>query len=606
MDNLLLRFFLPAFDGSIHAILQCTFAAVFIAAVIVTPRLVARSARSEHWERRLAALDDAKGPVPAYASIDDLGAAVATPAERWADALPSLLLVFGLLGTFVGLGLALTEAAGVLGPGNDALSGLTPIMDSLGSKFKTSTWGILAFLGLKIWSMARPYEERRLAWSAGQIHNRTARAAEKLRQQKSDERRQLIEAIAQSGGALLAEQQRAAQVATSDQARSQALLKQIGEQQSQVAQVQRSVAGQQLAQLEQIAARLAAAGTQQEALVARTDAIAAMSVRQAECAEAQLQRTAELAADMAANRSAMEAFVNSVTGNIATMAKAADNMATAADAASKASTDLGAVIGEFRSTMINVLGDVRSGLGETIEGMRDSFATNMHSMADNLSRATNGIEHAISQLSTGVASTIEMLEKSNQESVKRQTVAQATFAASGEELMGSMGKMQSFVELMQQKTEAGLTSVAKAGQQMAGFDQRFAETNEHVRALAVNMNTLANDIRASTQGLRAVEGLGADIAALIQGIERQHQAQLETETRHQRQLDESERLAKQVVSLSAAIASMVDAQQKALRQERDERTPATLERIETALAAIVRSVDRTSPAVDASLPEGTR
>lgn len=600
MDNLLVRFFLPTFDGSIHAVLQCTFAAVFIAAVIVTPRLVRRSARSEQWERRLAALDDASGPVPAYATIDDLGAAVATPAERWADVLPSLLLVFGLLGTFVGLGLALTEAAGVLSPGSDALSGLTPIMDSLGSKFKTSTWGILAFLGLKIWSMAHPYEEQRLAWCAGQIRSREARTAAELRQQRNDERQQLIEAIVRSSGTLIAEQQRATEFAAEGHAKSVALLQRLAEQQTQATHLQQSVAGQQLAQLEQVTARLAAAGTRQEALVAQADSIAANGARLVEHTEAQMQSMASLAADMAANRAAMEGFVGSVSGNISTMAKAADNMAGAADAASKASADLGAVIGEFRAAMIAVLGEVKSGLGETIDSMRDSFANNMHSMASDLSCATNGIEQAVSQLSTGVAGTIEMLEKSNQESVKRQTVAQATFAASGDQLMTSMGSMQTFVENMQQKTEAGLKSVATAGQRMEMFAGRVADSNEQIGKLVARVETLSLGVHASAQGLRAVETLGTEVGTLIRGIERQHKAQLETEARHQRQLDESERLVKQVVSLSAAIANLVDAQQNALSQEKDERTPATLERIETALAAIVRSVNRPSPAADAA------
>ncbi|WP_229483164.1 hypothetical protein [Massilia horti] len=88
--------------------------------------------------------------------------------------------------------------------------------------------------------------------------------------------------------------------------------------------------------------------------------------------------------------------------------------------------------------MIGTLEEVKAGLGETIDGMRDTFASNMQTMADNLSAATDGIRGAISHLSTGVSGTIETLEKANHQSMKRQTLAQATFAASGEKLMESM------------------------------------------------------------------------------------------------------------------------------------------------------------------------
>ena len=169
MDNVLLKFVVPSLDGNIHSVLQLTFAVLFVTAVIATLRAVSRSANDAQWERNFAGIEQAGASPSAHSSADELAHAVVTPAERWADVLPSMLLVFGLLGTFIGLGLALTEAANALGPGADALSRLTPIMDSLGSKFKTSTWGIFAFLSLKVWFTLRPYDERRNAWAAAKL-----------------------------------------------------------------------------------------------------------------------------------------------------------------------------------------------------------------------------------------------------------------------------------------------------------------------------------------------------------------------------------------------------------------------------------------------------
>ncbi|EJN09019.1 hypothetical protein, partial [Herbaspirillum sp. YR522] len=176
MDKSPLSFFLPQLDGSAFAALQIIFALLFVAAIVVIPVLVRGSARASHWQRRLTATEGATDQALAHGTPEALSDAVATKPERWADMLPSLLLVLGLLGTFIGLGLALTEAAGMLG-GADALGSLRPIMDALGSKFKISTWGIIAFLILRIWAMLFPYEQARLAWSAATIRQRAALAA---------------------------------------------------------------------------------------------------------------------------------------------------------------------------------------------------------------------------------------------------------------------------------------------------------------------------------------------------------------------------------------------------------------------------------------------
>lgn len=210
MDKSPLSFFLPQLDGSVFATLQIIFALVFVAAIVVIPVLVRSSARASHWQRRLAAIEGADDPALAHRTPEELSAAVATAPERWADMLPSLLLVFGLLGTFIGLGLALTEAAGVLG-GADALGSLTPIMDALGSKFKISTWGIVAFLALKIWAMLFPYEQARLAWSAEIVRQRAALAAARQADEAAAARLQQIAPIVQSVEALLAVQRAEAQ-----------------------------------------------------------------------------------------------------------------------------------------------------------------------------------------------------------------------------------------------------------------------------------------------------------------------------------------------------------------------------------------------------------
>ncbi|MCA1324212.1 hypothetical protein [Herbaspirillum sp. alder98] len=210
MDKSPLSFFLPQLDGSIFATLQIIFALVFVAAIILIPVLTRLNARPGNWQRRLAAIEGADHQAAIHDTPEQLSQAVATAPERWADVLPSLLLVFGLLGTFIGLGLALNDAAGVLG-GADALGSLTPILDALGSKFKISTWGIIAFLFLKIWAMLFPVDAARLAWSTRTIQQRAALAAEQQIQKEAAAGLQQIAPIVQSIDALLAVQRAEAQ-----------------------------------------------------------------------------------------------------------------------------------------------------------------------------------------------------------------------------------------------------------------------------------------------------------------------------------------------------------------------------------------------------------
>jgi len=86
--------------------------------------------------------------------------------------MPGMLLILGLLGTFLGLGLALDKASTILqnsggasvGAMGSAMQDLTSMMQGLGTKFKTSTWGIIAFILLKIWESINGFEDRRLIW----------------------------------------------------------------------------------------------------------------------------------------------------------------------------------------------------------------------------------------------------------------------------------------------------------------------------------------------------------------------------------------------------------------------------------------------------------
>jgi len=152
--------------------LEVVFCTVIMGGMLVSLITAEVFGRAPAWERNWqggthkGALDIEHG------SLGELNLAVATLPERIVANMPGLLLIVGLLGTFLGLGMALDKASGIL-QGNadslnamsDSLGQLTGMMKDLGTKFKTSTWGIIAFITLKLWDSARwSAESRRTGW----------------------------------------------------------------------------------------------------------------------------------------------------------------------------------------------------------------------------------------------------------------------------------------------------------------------------------------------------------------------------------------------------------------------------------------------------------
>ncbi len=106
-----------------------------------------------------------------HGSIVDISYAISTNSEKVADIMPGIILIVGLLGTFLGLGIALDSASGILknSAGSDAILNLMSMLDGLGMKFKTSVWGIIGFLTLKYMLIVRNDDSKRLKWCIKKI-----------------------------------------------------------------------------------------------------------------------------------------------------------------------------------------------------------------------------------------------------------------------------------------------------------------------------------------------------------------------------------------------------------------------------------------------------
>ncbi|HOD54442.1 MAG TPA: hypothetical protein PKJ08_07940 [Candidatus Cloacimonadota bacterium] len=103
-------------------------------------------------------------------SVLEISQAIATAPEKFAEILPGILLILGLLGTFLGLGLSLDEASKIISQAklsgmDTAMEKLVSMLNKLGVNFITSVWGILANLIFRYWISKNGFEENRLKWT---------------------------------------------------------------------------------------------------------------------------------------------------------------------------------------------------------------------------------------------------------------------------------------------------------------------------------------------------------------------------------------------------------------------------------------------------------
>jgi len=174
--------------------IQIVFFTVITLGVALSVLLVTFKANAKSWQRKWEGeeLDTSpSGLEVEHGSISELSQAVATPAEKLASMMPGLLLIVGLLGTFLGLGLALDKASSILqssgssvGAMDDSMQNLMAMMQGLGTKFKTSTWGIIAFILLKVWESWSGFEERRLTWCINKMKGELSQTRDLREQEK--------------------------------------------------------------------------------------------------------------------------------------------------------------------------------------------------------------------------------------------------------------------------------------------------------------------------------------------------------------------------------------------------------------------------------------
>lgn len=440
-----LSFLLPQFSDS----LQLAFFVIILSMIGLTVVSAHRTARATSWEHKWnrGTPDDPSDDLDIeHGSVTDLWHAVATAPEKLAEIMPGMLLVVGLLGTFLGLGLALNHASSILsqsdltnaGAAADSMQNLLGLLQGLGTKFKTSTWGILGFVLLKIWGEVTRFEEKRLAWVIGKVKDEL-------------EHRKRVQAEV-------------------DAAKQQALFGSIGQAANGI------VTGM---------------AAQFEALIHSNQGMHQQSLQGNQAMLAELVQVRE---EMQGTRKAMFEFTEGTRQVVDGMGEAGQRMAEGAGKVGEGAAQLLQAIGTFETQFTEVLDRVGADLGKAIEDMSAQAKETLERGSTELGAATRQISGALSTLSADTKETMNEVKQSISKSLDIQETSSRKFTESSRVLNEKIVATTGIVESMGASIGDGLESVASANLQMKKVAGAVEKSSAHMDALVSELKGFSGNL----------------------------------------------------------------------------------------------------------------
>lgn len=457
-----ISFLSPNIDDPIQAVFFC----LIFGLVAISLAMVRRNATNTTWERNWnnGTLNDLSDNLDSeHGSVHELSDVVASRSEKLAESLPGVLLVIGLLGTFIGLGVALNKAAAALegGGGNigqldSSMTHLMSMLQGLGIKFKASTWGIVGFLVMKILSAHLDFQERRLRWCIRKAKTQIDERRRYADQTRKEEGEALIHAIREMSRGL--SQSFEINMTNSTKIMAGALkliLNEIsdfsGHCKGSLSTIQESNIG--LAQ--------EIRGTIEQQVSASTK----MLTQGLGVISASLNNTNNILLDSARDNKE----------NVAVMKDSAAEMAVAAGRLSDASTELQVVVNKMGQGITVALDKMNDDLGLAVSDMHAKITAGIENMSDNIGRATEKIGMAVSEFSRDISETIGSVEVLMKESGKRQVEAQAHILGTMESLGVTASAMEGNLGKIGGEIGAGLQAISTGNQRvdsmMAGFEK---------------------------------------------------------------------------------------------------------------------------------------
>lgn len=509
------HFLMPGMD-----ILQLGFFAVMLLVVAYTVLSVKRNANEIYWQQtweRNGLNTTQPGICAEIGSAAELSQSVATKAEKMASVMPGMLLILGLLGTFLGLGLALDKASGILhnsgnsiGAMDSSMRDLMDMMQGLGTKFKTSTWGIIAFIALKLWESKNSYEERRLNWCMSKLqhtlHEEYAlEIKDKIEQRQQDETGRnaatdrLVEAMTQQTIALREEF---------------------------IQQAKRSEEHE--------------AKRHQHHLNALKD-IADINVQSRNLLETYTRNSEENLAALQQAATTMSDASQKVSGSAASLERVVSTLGT----------DLGVVMTEIKRELSQVVNEmnadftrnvqqmsdkladstsqlsatmsqIETSLNDAITSMNDAFSGNMNKMADQLEAATSQISLSVNNMSSQIDSTMTTVKERTEAAAKIQRQAMDEFSETSITLNAKVTSMTTYIERVTKEIASGLAAVSEGNRKMEFYIKRFNDAfdvlgtlPETVKGMTTELSVLCKRMDEQVSGQQTSEERKMVMKAMI-------------------------------------------------------------------------------------------
>lgn len=516
MFNLDILKFLSPYSGKVE-ILPITFFLIILFLSFFSWYFLRKNATTTNWEKNWEEnhLDIAQG------SIADLSESVATKSENTADVIPGIILIVGLLGTFIGLGLALDKASTILSSADmnnmdNSMGQLMGMMEGLGTKFKTSTWGLIAFLLLKFSFSQNQYNERRLNWVANKVKSEL----NKIRNQKEQDLKQnqtnLLNAISTLSHNFISSQKEI-------ESNNIKFINEITEKKlntlkdENVAMIKNQLQNHQslvekLTEISEHQIKVLDAQHKQQ-----IDTLSNVINKQDDIINAIDKNSENLeksANESEKTRIAMDKFVDESLKTINSLRESAQGMSNAAKDIGESASQLQTVINSLSQEMTKLMARMNEDLGNTINKMDKSFISNMEQMTKNLAntiddmnksfkgnmtemsaglnKATSDISNAVNSLSTSVNNTMDTVRSTIDESMKMQRKSQATFSEISDNLNEKIIEMTELVNKLSGDITSGLKAVSESNRNVISLNKRYNGISDQVEALVKSVELAAS------------------------------------------------------------------------------------------------------------------
>lgn len=441
-----------------------------------------------------------------HGSFNDVCDAVATKPEKYADIVPGILLIFGLLGTFIGLGIALDSASSILTNANaqGALDGgmkdLMAMMGGLGTKFKTSTWGILGFLVLKLALSAMGRESQRQQWVIARMKGEMDRSRQASGQLQEARSQLLLAALADvSVRTDVSFDQRMREDRSLRLAHHSESLEQDRQLRTESAGV---IAAEMRLALSQVFEKQQADSDRQSSAL---EQMVNLLGRSNDSAKA----TQVLLADFTGSQ---RAFSDAIKESAEMMSSAASSMDGAAD-------DMSTVIQTFENSMKTTLSGIERGLGGAIGTMGDSLRDNLGNMSSLLQKTSDTLQGSLNAFTISTDTTLGQVTASIDRAATSQARSMHEFQGTTEDVQMLVKQNVESIGSIAGKISSSLTSVATCGMEIQKVADRMRSNAEHDEAVRGALLEALRNSNPAAELRPVLERISMD---LVSGKEQSH------------------------------------------------------------------------------------